>query len=146
MAAGNNRGWRRCLQGQAGRRLLVGLLALVAGACGTDVQRSAPPGTSRTTQSTVGFRSRQQLDEHFAKHGAEFGGIDKARYLRLAQELRDAPAGGDILQIVRGDGTVSRFDRVSGAFIAFDGDGTIRTFFKPNDAERYFQRQAERSH
>jgi pyocin large subunit-like protein len=94
----------------------------------------------------VGFRSRQQLDEHFAKHGVEFGGIDKAGYLRLAQELRDAPAGGDILQIVRGDGTVSRFDRVSGAFIAFDSDGTIRTFFKPNDGERYFQRQAERSH
>ena len=28
--------------------------------------------------------------------------------------------------------------------IAFNRDGTIRTFFKPNDGERYYRRQAER--
>jgi len=39
---------------------------------------------------------------------------------------------------------VTRFDRTSGAFLAFNSDGVIRTFFKPNDGERYFRRQAER--
>ena len=86
------------------------------------------------------------MDEHFAKHGAEFGNISEDEYLRAAQELRDRTVGGDVLEIVRDDGTVSRFDRSSGAFIAFNRDGTIRTFFKPNDGERYFQRQAQRSH
>lgn len=93
---------------------------------------------------SVGFRSRQRLDEHFAKHGGEFGAITRAVYLRHAQRLRDAPVGGDILELRRGDGTLARFDRASGAFLAFDDDGIIRTYFKPNDGERYFRRQARR--
>ena len=99
--------------------------------------------------ASVGFRSRVRLAEHFAKHGREFGDIDMGEYLRRAQALRDAPvarggSGGDVLELVRADGVVSRFDRRSGAFIAFDGDGTIRTFFRPNDGEAYFRRQGRR--
>ncbi len=91
-----------------------------------------------------GFRSRKQFDEHFAKHGREFGNISQEEYLRRAQELRDTPAGGPILEIVKADGIVTRFDKRSGAFGAYNRDRTIRTFFKPNDGERYFRRQAGR--
>jgi pyocin large subunit-like protein len=96
------------------------------------------------TAEGIGFRTSTQLDEHFARHGGEFGNISRADYLRRAQALRDAPAGGDVLEIRRIDGVVSRFDRATGAFIAFDTDGTIRTFFRPNDGEAYFRRQARR--
>ena len=94
----------------------------------------------------IGFHSRQQLDAHFAKHGAEFGRVTQQEYLRQAQLLRDASVGGSVAEIKRPDGTVSRYDRASGAFVAFDADGTIRTFFKPNDGEAYFRRQTLRSH
>lgn len=94
--------------------------------------------------SGPGFRSRAQLDEHYAKHGAEFGAISKAEYLRLAQELRDAPPGGPILEARRSNGGFSKFDRRHGYFGAYNRDGTIRTFFIPNAGERYFRRQAER--
>ena len=95
--------------------------------------------------SPVGFRSRARLEEHYDKHGMEFGRISIEEYLARAQALRDAPAGGDVLEVVRpSDGVVSRFDRATGAFLAFDADGTIRTFFKPNDGEAYFRRQAKR--
>ena len=91
-----------------------------------------------------GFRSRRQFNEHFAKHGREFGNISQEQYLLLAQELRDAPAGGPIQEIAKPDGVITRFDRRSGAFGAYNRDRTIRTFFKPNDGERYFRRQASR--
>lgn len=93
-----------------------------------------------------GFRSRAQLDEHYAKHGVEFGHISQIEYLRLAQELRDAPVvpGGPILEAQRPDGQFSRFDRRKGYFGAYNPDRTIRTFFIPNDGERYFRRQARR--
>jgi pyocin large subunit-like protein len=91
-----------------------------------------------------GFRSRAQLDEHYSKHGAEFGNISKPEYLRLAQELRDAPAGGPILEARRSNGEFSRFDRRHGYFGAYNPDLTIRTFFIPNAGERYFRRQASR--
>jgi pyocin large subunit-like protein len=94
----------------------------------------------------IGFHSRRQLEEHFAKHGSEFGRVTRQEYLRQAQLLRDAPVRGSVEEIKRSDGTISRYDRASGAFVAFDADGTIRTFFKPNDGEAYFRRQALHIH
>lgn len=92
----------------------------------------------------VGFADQRRLDEHFQKHGAEFGRITKQDYLRQAQLLRDAKVGGPVLEAVRRDGVVTRYDQQTGAFIAFNPNGVIRTFFKPNDGERYWRRQAER--
>lgn len=92
-----------------------------------------------------GFRSARQFNDHFEKHGAEFGQITKADYLRMAQELRDAPVSNDILESIReSDGVITKFDRKRGYFGAFNKDRTIRTFFIPNDGERYFKRQARR--
>ena len=113
--------------------------------------RSAPVASSlgspaAPTRPAIGFRSKERLAEHFRKHGREFGRVTREEYLRLAQSLRDRAAGGDVLEAVRGDGVVTRFDRASGAFLAFDPDGTIRTFFKPYDGERYFRRQLSRMH
>jgi pyocin large subunit-like protein len=96
--------------------------------------------------SGPGFRSPEKLDEHYQKHGHEFGAISKADYLRLAQELRDAPVGGPILEARRPGGEFSRFDRRRGYFGAYNRNGTIRTFFIPNAGERYFRRQAQREH
>ncbi len=89
-----------------------------------------------------GFRSRRLFEEHYAKHGREFGNISAQEYLARAQALRDAPGGGPILEAHAPDGVLSRFDRRSGAFGAYNPDRTIRTFFIPNAGERYFHRQA----
>jgi len=93
--------------------------------------------------SGPGFRSRRQFDEHYQKHGGEFGNISQSEYLRLAQELRDAPVGGPILE-ARRDTVVAKFDKRKGYFGAYNADRTIRTFFIPNQGESYFRRQAER--
>ncbi|WP_373063159.1 hypothetical protein [Gemmatimonas sp.] len=109
----------------------------------TAVPAPRPPTSS---SSAIGFRSTARLVEHYEKHGREFGAVSQAQYLQLAQQLRDAPVGGDILEVVRPtDRVISRFDRGSGAFLAANADRTIRTFFKPNDGEAYFRRQARRS-
>jgi pyocin large subunit-like protein len=92
----------------------------------------------------VGFASRARLAEHWRKHGREFGRISMDEYLRQAQALRDRPAAGAVLELVRPDGTTCRYDRATGAFLAFDSDGVIRTFFKPRQGESYFRRQAQR--
>lgn len=101
---------------------------------------------SITWASGPGFRSRSQFEEHYRKHGSEFGNISKEEYLRLAQDLRDERAGGPILEADRGDGVISKFDKRKGYFGAYNPDRTIRTFFIPVDGERYFRRQAKRTH
>lgn len=106
---------------------------------------SAQPAQTDGPSNSRGFRNVARLEEHYQKHGAEFGRVTIEEYLVMAQSLRDAPVGGDVLETVRSsDGVVSRFDRATGAFLAADPDGTIRTFFKPNDGEAYFRRQANR--
>jgi hypothetical protein len=114
----------------------------------TQAQNSPRPRAESTaikTRIEIGFSTRQKFLDHYDKHGAEFGSISKEEYLRQAQELRDRPAGGDVLEIKRADEVITRFDRKTEAFLAFNRDLTIRTFFKPNDGERYFQRQSKRS-
>jgi hypothetical protein len=95
-------------------------------------------------RSQIGFRDPSRLFEHHEKDGAEFGVRSAEEYLHLAQQLRDRPVGGAVLEAVRRDGTVTRYDRASGVSLAFDADGTIRTFFRRNDGEAYIRRQLNR--
>ena len=110
---------------------------------GPDAAPRAPSAPTR--RDSPGFTTRAHLVEHFEKHGGEFPGLTIDQYLQAAQTLRDAPAGGEILELRRRDGVVTRFDTRSGAFLAANRDGTIRTFFRPNDGAAYFRRQATRS-
>jgi hypothetical protein len=88
-----------------------------------------------------GFRTQNLLQEHFEKYGREFGAISRQQYLRLAQQLRDSRAGGNIRESKRPDGMI-RFDVKHGYFGSYDADGTIRTFFIPPDGIRYFERES----
>lgn len=89
-----------------------------------------------------GFRTQHLLEEHFGKYGADFGRITQDQYLRLAQQLRDSRPGKNTLEAKRPDGSGAKFDRRHGWYVAYDGDGTIRTFFVPREGLRYFERQA----
>jgi pyocin large subunit-like protein len=107
------------------------------------VEGSAP---SHVKHPDIGFATRQKMVDHYRKHGQEFGAITMEQYLGKAQELRDRPAGGAILESVRPDGVVTRFDRESGDFIAFSREGVIRTYFRPADGEAYYKRQLGKRH
>lgn len=141
--------------GQYGNLLastLLIALTLLTGACRQtgsappQIRAKANPETKSepTIQTHIGFATRQKFLDHFDKHGGEFGSISKEAYLRQAQELRDRPLNANVLEAVRSDGVVTRFDKVTGAFLAFNADLTIRTYFKPNDGEAYFRRQSKR--
>ena len=141
--------WRRLLT------LVLAAAAIVAYwshvPAGSERALARDPGVITTSEAdrkswgnSVGFVNEQRLEEHYRKHGAEFGNITRLDYLHQAQLLRDTSVGGPVLETVRRDGVTTRFDRQTGAFVAFNHDGTIRTFFKPNDGERYYRRQAER--
>ena len=138
-----------------GAAALIGLACLLL-ACGSppSPQADAPRKTSavegqsdpsHVVRPDIGFASRQKLVEHYEKHGREFGPITMEQYLRRAQALRDRPAGGPILESLRPDGVTTRFDRGTGDFVAFNRDGTIRTYFRPSDGEAYFRRQLRRT-
>lgn len=96
------------------------------------------------SSSDVGFTSPRSLLSHFEKHGRQVGAATSAEYLAHAKALRDAPRSATVLELIRSDGVITRFDKSAGRFVAFHRDKTIRTFFRPNDGEDYFRRQARR--
>ena len=104
----------------------------------------ASSGKELQLRAEIGYATRRKFLDHYEKHGGEFGRISKEEYLLQAQTLRDRPAGGAVLETTRADGVITRFDRQTGAFLAFNSDLTIRTYFKPNDGEAYFKRQSRR--
>jgi len=120
----------------------VFLLVLACQAPSTANRRTL--GTTTSVDGSIGFASPDKLTQHFQKHGHEFGAADETAYLKLAQELRDAPVGGNVIEDIRADGVRTRFDRGTGSFLAFNSDGTIRTFFRPSDGEAYYRRQLNR--
>jgi pyocin large subunit-like protein len=101
---------------------------------------------SAVLRNDVGFRTPRLLEEHYRKHGREVGARSEADYLRMAQALRDRPAGGAVLEEERSDGVLCRFDRSTGLFLAYEQDGVIKTCFRPNDGEAYFRHQMNRGH
>ncbi len=135
------------------------LLAILSG-CSTKTGSTEAASKSSPTQAStaqvqsspsntvgpIGFSTYEKWQDHFKKHGSEFGNISAEQYLVMAQQLRDSPPSQDILEIERKDHVTSRFERSSGNFLAFNRNRTIRTFFKPKDGERYFRRQAKKEH
>ena len=93
----------------------------------------APP-----TRETWG--SVASLPDHFARHGADFAAKDADDYARLAWEFRERAKAGRLPAKVDETGVTRVFDPKTGAFAAYNRDGTTKTFFKPG-SPGYFERQ-----
>ena len=102
----------------------------------------APKTDAPPTRETWG--NVASLPDHFARHGADFHAKDADEYARMAWEFGQRSKQGGLLVKVDDDGTRRVFDPKSGAFAAFNRDGTTKTFFKPNSRD-YFTRQPGRA-
>jgi pyocin large subunit-like protein len=102
----------------------------------------APKPDAPPTRETWG--NMASLADHFERHGADFRAKDAGEYARMAWELHERSKRGGLLVKVDDDGTHRVFDPKTGAFGAYNRDGTTKTFFKPNSRD-YFARQPGRS-
>ncbi len=88
---------------------------------------------------TYSFRKVEYLQEHFEKHGAEFGYASADEYLAGANRVVVSPEALHKLEAEDGDDV---YYLESGNEIVFvSTDGYIRTYFKPDDGKAYFDRQ-----
>ena len=88
------------------------------------------------------FRSPQELRRHWGAHREEFGNISETEYLTKARLLlrgREAPAG--VLEKVRPNGDVLRYDPAKNELGVRTKDGIIRAFFKQKEGMAYWSKQ-----
>jgi pyocin large subunit-like protein len=79
------------------------------------------------------------LQDHYDRHGADFSATSPDDYAAQAWRFRERVVAEKLPMKWDGD-TVRMFDPKSGAFAAFNRDGTTKTYFKPG-GQSYWQRQ-----
>ena len=87
------------------------------------------------------FRSKKLFDDHYKKHGAEFGDITQEEYLQLANDMLNSDSDTILHKTEAEDGDDVFFDTDTGYFLVLSTDGYIRTFFIPKAGIDYFDRQ-----
>ncbi len=73
------------------------------------------------------------LDDHFARHGADFGATSADDYARQAFEFLQQP--GTLTKIDPKTGVIRVYDPATEAFGAYNPTGTTRTFYIPDPAK-----------
>lgn len=101
----------------------------------------APKTEAPPTRETWG--SMASLADHFARHGGDFQAKDADDYARMAWQFGQQARQGGLQVKVDEDGTRRVYDPKSGAFAAYNANGTTKTYFKPNSRD-YFSRQPGR--
>jgi len=88
------------------------------------------------------FASKTLLNKHFIKHADEFAGKfrNADEYLKGAQNFFKRKSD-EIVQYTRKNGDVVRYDTKNNTFGVASKDGTIKTFFKPDDGFDYLKNQ-----
>ena len=75
-----------------------------------------------------------RLDDHFERHGDDFGAQSAQEYERMADDFLTGPLRPGVQEKHRSNGDVVRFDAQTDEFGVVSGDGVIRTYYKPDPA------------
>jgi hypothetical protein len=111
-----------------------------AGAFGETQTNASPAMAARPPPARVSWGTLRSLQDHFDRHGADFAARDPEDYAAKAW-LFLVRAKTEGLPAKRDDsGVVRVYDPRSGAFAAYNRDGTTRTYFKPGRRD-YFAGQ-----
>lgn len=96
---------------------------------------------SENNQSNISFefRNDQFLEEHFLKHGSEFGYKSKEEYVEGANKVINSSQSMHKEEAEDGDDIY--YDKNKNEIVFVSKDGYIRTYFKPSDGINYFNRQ-----
>lgn len=95
--------------------------------------------TNEQSISSLQFRNEKLLEDHFVKHGNEFGYSSKEEYLAGANRVINSSSS---LHKQEGeDGDDIYYDKNNNEIVFVSEDGYIRTYFKPSEGIDYYNRQ-----
>lgn len=93
----------------------------------------------------IGFKTEALFERHYEKHKAAFGDISKDEYIQRANSLAQRPLSTEVETLTRSDGSVSKYDAGTNEFLVLNEDGTIRTYFIPDQGKAYWEEEHERN-
>ncbi len=111
----------------------------------TQEQKSTEnPGSQQQKQAdgqeiSYTFRTQEQLEDHFERHGIEMGFEDEDAYVAGANRVIASPDALHKLEAEDGDDVY--YIEETNEFVVVSKDGFIRTYFEPDDGLAYYERQ-----
>ncbi len=91
---------------------------------------------------TNGFANPALLSDHFTKHKNDFGCTTEQDYETMADEFCGGVMDTNTQEYIRSyDGAVIRYNSITNEFGVVGNDDIIKTYFKPSQGMRYFQRK-----
>ena len=101
-------------------------------------------GSTAAAAGSSNWGRPETLQDHFERHGGEFGARTSEEYAQQAQELLVRAAQGGAKMKIGTDGVIRVYEPETNTFGSFNMNGTTRTMFKPTQDEFYFTRQPGR--
>ena len=99
-------------------------------------------GTGAVQGSGEGRFPDLTREQHFRRHGAEFGAQSTQEYERLAQAFAGREGTAGIDSFAAGSGTVFMYESSTNTFLIRKANGELVTFYRPTSVG-YWQRQKE---
>ena len=97
------------------------------------------PETKPAATSSLRFRNKKLLDQHYTKHGIEMGFGSAAEYEAAAAAVVSKP--GVMHKTEAEDGDDVYYVPASNEFVVVSTDGYIRTYFLPDSGIKYYNKQ-----
>lgn len=95
--------------------------------------------TQQQNTKSLEFRNDKLWEEHFLKHGNEFGYSTKEEYLKGANEVINSQYS--LHKLEAEDNDEIYYDEDKNEIVFVSSDGYIRTYFKPSEGINYYNRQ-----
>lgn len=95
--------------------------------------------TPSNVQEAVLFRSVELLNSHYEKHGREMGYASAEEYLAGANAAINNSTA--LHKTQKEDGDDVYYVETTNDLVIVSTDGYIRTYFRPDDGVRYYERQ-----
>jgi RHS repeat-associated protein len=130
---------------------ILGELRRGAGAIGAD--QPNPEATKKITDSfktaeeiakMTNWGRSETLKQHYRDHGADFGAKSEEDYAKQASDFHVRGRTEGLPTKIDEKGIVRIYDEKSNTFGSYNPDGSTRTFFKPKDGQKYWEKQPGR--
>ncbi|NLB54083.1 MAG: hypothetical protein GX808_14255 [Syntrophomonadaceae bacterium] len=86
----------------------------------------------------------KKINDHFKRHGADFGAVSQEQYGTMAKQLLNNSVEGPIDGFITEQGYVFRYDKDTNSFAIGKPDGVIATFYKPTGGQQYWEREKKK--
>jgi hypothetical protein len=89
---------------------------------------------ARGLPATATWGRPETLEDHFQRHGADFGAATQEEYALMASEFLQRSQMAGLPTKVDANGVIRVYDPATNTFGAYNPNGTTRTFLMPNPA------------